>query len=200
MVYNPLSMVIKGHVMNKNLVRIYTDGSRMPKPNVGGLGIYLEYNEDKFYYYGGKIIADSLEMEMLGVINALNILKEKNLLNGETTLIFYTDVASIAHQIKKYKKTKNNNVKIFKNKRNHWENILSLVKDVDINFRWVKGHDKTMGNIIADKLAEKGRKKAILNRSFILEVKEDDNYLEEINIHDKDYEQEIQLLIKEKSL
>lgn len=193
-------MVIKGHVMNKNLVRIYTDGSRMPKPNVGGLGIYFEYNENKFYYYGGKIVADSLEMEMLGVINALNILKEKNLLNGENNIIFYTDVASIAHQIKKYKKTKNNNIKIFKNKRNHWENILSLVKDVNINFRWVKGHDKTVGNIIADKLAEKGRKNAILNKNFILEVKEDNNYLEEINIYDKDYEQEIQFLIKEKSL
>ena len=134
-------------------VTIYTDGACSGNPGPGGYGAILIYNGVEKEISGGMESTTNNQMEMLGVIKSLELLKEK----WKVTL--YSDSAYVINAINNkwiYSWKKNNWIKSDKKKAKNielWEKILELIEKHDITFVKVKGHADNEYNNRCDKLA-----------------------------------------------
>lgn len=144
---------------------IYCDGSCNNKTKMnGGYGIYIRNHHDNTerQFFGGQYInSTSIRQEMRAIIEAM-----KKLETGENTIIF-TDNQFCVNAItkgwlarwerEKYKKTKNADL---------WKQFQIQYRRLGykISFEWIRGHNGTIGNEIADQLAKLGgQRKEIIN-------------------------------------
>lgn len=134
-------------------VTIYTDGACSGNPGPGGYGAILIYNGVEKEISGGMESTTNNQMEMLGVIKSLELLKEK------CKVTLYSDSAYVINAINNkwvYSWKKNNWIKSDKKKAKNielWEKILELIEKHDITFVKVKGHADNEYNNRCDKLA-----------------------------------------------
>ncbi len=134
-------------------VTIYTDGACSGNPGPGGYGAILIYNGVEKEISGGMESTTNNQMEMLGVIESLELLKEK------CKVTLYSDSAYVINAINNkwiYSWKKNNWIKSDKKKAKNielWEKILELIEKHDITFVKVKGHADNEYNNRCDKLA-----------------------------------------------
>ena len=134
-------------------VTIYTDGACSGNPGPGGYGAILIYNGVEKEISGGMESTTNNQMEMLGVIKSLELLKEK------CKVTLYSDSAYVINAINNkwiYSWKKNNWIKSDKKKAKNielWEKILELIEKHDITFVKVKGHAYNEYNNRCDKLA-----------------------------------------------
>ena len=134
-------------------VTIYTDGACSGNPGPGGYGAILIYNGVEKEISGGMESTTNNQMEMLGVIKSLELLKEK------CKVTLYSDSAYVINAINNkwiYSWKKNNWIKSDKKKAKNielWEKILELIEKHDIIFVKVKGHADNEYNNRCDKLA-----------------------------------------------
>lgn len=134
-------------------VTIYTDGACSGNPGPGGYGAILIYNGVEKEISGGMESTTNNQMEMLGVIKSLELLKEK------CKVTLYSDSAYVINAINNkwiYSWKKNNWIKSDKKKAKNielWEKILELIEKHDITFVKVKGHADNDYNNRCDKLA-----------------------------------------------
>lgn len=134
-------------------VTIYTDGACSGNPGPGGYGAILIYNGVEKEISGGMESTTNNQMEMLGVIKSLELLKEK------CKVTLYSDSAYVINAINNkwiYSWKKNNWIKSDKKKAKNielWEKILELIEKHDITFAKVKGHADNEYNNRCDKLA-----------------------------------------------
>ena len=134
-------------------VTIYTDGACSGNPGPGGYGAILIYNGVEKEISGGMDSTTNNQMEMLGVIKSLELLKEK------CKVTLYSDSAYVINAINNkwiYSWKKNNWIKSDKKKAKNielWEKILELIEKHDITFVKVKGHADNEYNNRCDKLA-----------------------------------------------
>ncbi|WGH25814.1 MAG: ribonuclease HI [Candidatus Shikimatogenerans bostrichidophilus] len=143
---------------NKLYINIYTDGSSKGNPGPGGCGIIIISN---FFYkefsYGFRYTTNN-RMELYSIIYAI-----KNINNY---LIFNINLFSDSkyvidninnNRIKKWEKKK------FKNIKNNdlWIKFLKIKQN--INFFWIKGHNKNFYNEKCNILAQKA-----INKNNIL--------------------------------
>ena len=135
----------------KNII-IYTDGSCLNNPGVGGWAALLIYGDKKKEITGGEMDTTNNRMELTAAIEALNSLK-KNL-----PITLYTDSRYLQDGIQKYchNWVKNNwrtaNKKPVKNK-DLWEQIYELNQKYNIEWHWVKAHHIDEYNHRVDHLA-----------------------------------------------
>lgn len=126
-------------------VVIHTDGGcagNQSETNVGGWGALLEYNENVKTLYGGERNTTNNRMEMMAVIEALKILKTKDLY-----LEIYSDSAYLVNCFRErwYDKWRlngwtNASKKPVEN-RDLWEELLPLVESFQkVEFLKIKGH------------------------------------------------------------
>jgi len=153
---------------SKSVLNIYTDGACSGNPGPGGWGAYLEYGEDGSEKITKEIFGYNYEttnnqMEIVAAIEALKILKKP------CTVNLYTDSKYLQLGITKWIHTwrvnnwlKSNN-KPVKNAQ-LWQKLQDEIARHVIIWHWVKGHSNNYGNIIADKLAVKGREIAKTGR------------------------------------
>lgn len=149
--------------MDKNLkkVTIYTDGACSGNPGPGGYGAILIYNGKEKEISGGEENTTNNKMEMLGVIKALELLKEK------CDVEIYSDSAYVVNSINNkwvYSWKKNNWIKSDKSKAKNidlWEKLLELISFHNVKFIKVKGHADNEYNNRCDKLAVKARENVI---------------------------------------
>ncbi len=138
--------------MTDSVIEIYSDGSCIGNPGPGGwAAIILEKNKKK-EIFGGEKITTNNRMELIAVINALNLIKNKSKIS------IYTDSKYIINGItiwmKNWKKNnwKTSNKKIVKNK-DLW-NLLDKICGIhQVNWNWVKGHSGHELNERVDYLA-----------------------------------------------
>ncbi|MBQ9012686.1 MAG: ribonuclease HI [Bacilli bacterium] len=142
---------------NLKKVTIYTDGACSGNPGPGGYGAVLIYNGNEKEISGGEKSTTNNKMEMMGVIKALEMLKEK------CDVEVYSDSAYVVNRINNkwvYSRKKNNWIKSDKSKAKNidlWERLLELIDYHNVKFIKVKGHADNEYNNRCDKLAVKAR-------------------------------------------
>ncbi len=137
---------------------IHTDGGASPNPGVGGYGIVLQRGAKRKELFAGYKLTTNNRMEMMGVIVALRALNEPS------DVILHTDSKYVVDSITKrwvygwmkrgWKKSdgqRPENVDL-------WKQLLPLVKEHKVDFRWVKGHAGNAENERCDALVGEARK------------------------------------------
>ncbi len=132
---------------------IYTDGACKGNPGPGGYGILmlLENSTYKKTFYKGFRHTTNNRMELKAVVEALNKIKKP----GQRVIIV-TDSKYISDAINKGWLDKWI-ARDFKNVKNAdlWRQLARLLQLHQVEFMWVKGHDKHPQNNYVDRLAVK---------------------------------------------
>jgi ribonuclease HI len=134
-------------------VTIYSDGSSLGNPGFGGWGTILKYNNHTKEICGGDRCTTNNQMELMGVIQGLKLLKEP----CEVKLI--SDSKYVVQSINQWLDNwvKNNwktaNKKPVKN-QDLWQQYLKVAKQHKIKATWVKGHNGHIENERCDMLAK----------------------------------------------
>ena len=134
-------------------VTIYTDGACSGNPGPGGWGAILAYNGTEKELSGGAANTTNNRMELLGVITALEALKEP------CTVDLYSDSKYVIDALQKrwvYAWRKNGWRKSDKKPALNidlWERLLPLVERHEMRYHWVKGHAENEKNNRCDDLA-----------------------------------------------
>lgn len=136
-----------------NFYRIYTDGSCTGNPGPGGAAaIILHPDNSESEYMSAEKNSTNNRMELLGPIIGL-----ENCPPGD--VVIYSDskyvVDGMTSWIKKWKKNGwKSSGKPVKN-QDLWIKLDKLVSKMDVEFKWVRGHNGHPMNERADKLANK---------------------------------------------
>ena len=134
------------------MIEIYTDGAYSSSRDQGGWAFVVLQENDKLYSnYSGKKNTTNNRMEIQSVIEALKYIKFKEI--QEITL--YSDsMYVIVTMTKNWKRNKNNDL---------WDIMDTLVKDISIIWKHVKGHSNNEWNNYCDILAVNGSKLNLIN-------------------------------------
>ena len=134
-------------------VTIYTDGACSGNPGPGGWGAILRYGAHEKEISGGDPMTTNNKMELLGVISALELLKER------CQVELYSDSKYVIDGIAKgwargwkargWKKADKSPAK----NPELWDRLLNLLDQHDVSFHWVKGHAENPYNNRCDELA-----------------------------------------------
>ena len=128
-------------MIQKPDIIIHTDGACKGNPGPGGWGAVIEQNGSQIQISGGEPQTTNNRMEMTAVIKALEAIDSsaKILISSDSTYVV------------------NTMTKGWKRKANHdlWEQLDAVVKNRDVSWRWVRGHNGNRGNELADALATK---------------------------------------------
>jgi ribonuclease HI len=139
-------------------VTIYTDGACSGNPGPGGWGAILQYNGKCRELSGGEKDTTNNRMELMGVISALNALKEP------CEVELFTDSQYISNAINQHWlaswkakgwKRKGGELKNI----DLWQELDKLLSQHKVSFNWVRGHADNELNNRCDELAVEQRDK-----------------------------------------
>ena len=147
--------------MNNFDFKVYTDGACLGNPGPGGwASIIIKINTgERKKKTGSEIVTTNNRMELTAVIESL-----KDIPN-DSKIVIYTDSKYVINGIEMWilKWKKNNwlgaNKKSVKNK-DLWLVLDKLVKNIYIEWNWVKGHSGNVINEEVDELAKNEAKKS----------------------------------------
>jgi len=143
---------------------LYTDGSCLKNPGNGGYAFLLMKDGKKLYdKFGSETSTTNNRMELTAVIEGIKkFISYYSILDNPITLNIYSDSQYIC---KAFNENWSDNwvLREFKGIKNPdlWRTLLELliiIKEVEVNFIWVKGHDGNEFNEYVDKLALKAAK------------------------------------------
>ena len=141
------------------VVTIYTDGACSGNPGPGGWGAILSFNGAEKELSGGEAMTTNNRMELMGVIRALEALKEPCIVE------LYSDSKYVIDALEKewvYGWQKNGWRKSDKKPALNvdlWEILLPLIAKHDVRYHWVKGHASNEKNNRCDQMAVEESKK-----------------------------------------
>lgn len=133
-------------------VTIYTDGACSGNPGPGGWGAILMYGEHTLELSGGDAHTTNNRMELLGVITALEKLKEPCRVGLYTDSKYVSDAYNqgwVNSWRKKNWQRKDGPVK----NPDLWQRLVKLTDLHQVKFNWVKGHAENKFNNRCDELA-----------------------------------------------
>ena len=128
-------------------ITLYSDGSSLGNPGPGGYGGILEFKGKRKEYFGAEIHTTNNRMELRGVIEGLNLLKESCVVE------VISDSAYVVKAINKwlegwvrknFKKVTNVDL---------WEAYLEAATLHNVHGTWVRGHNGHPENERCDELA-----------------------------------------------
>ena len=140
-------------------LEIYCDGGcrgNQAEKNVGGWGAYLVWGEHEKELFGGERNTTNNKMELMGAIEGLRAIKNKNV-----PVDVYVDSAYVLNGITQWifgwmKKGWVNSKKEPVANKELWHELLAQKNMFpDITFHKVKGHSTNAGNNKADELANR---------------------------------------------
>jgi ribonuclease HI len=140
-------------------VTIYTDGACSGNPGPGGWGAILAWNGVEKELSGGEANTTNNRMELLGVITALEALREPCVVE------LYSDSKYVIDALEKrwvYGWQARGWVKSDKKpalNADLWQRLLPLVEKHEMHYHWVKGHADNEKNNRCDKMAVAESKK-----------------------------------------
>ena len=147
-------------------MNIYTDGSCLGNPGIGGWGFIIVCADGNIYKWGNsEKQTTNNEMEMTAVIKCIEFCKLKKI---ENDLIIHTDSnyvkMGITKWIQSWKKNdwKNSKKEIVKNIE-LWKILDSLIEEYpySIEFKHVKAHSTNIMNNKVDELANAAAKSTV---------------------------------------
>ena len=149
-------------------VTIYTDGACSGNPGPGGWGAILSFNGIEKELSGGEAQTTNNRMELMGVIRALEALKEPCIVE------LYSDSKYVIDALEKgwvYGWQKNGWRRADKKPALNvdlWEILLPLVAKHDVRYHWVKGHAANEKNNRCDQMAVEESRKHAQKACFLL--------------------------------
>lgn len=164
---------------DKNKLVIYTDASTFldKKNNINdsGCGIVIKQDisdhimfEVNRKFKPSKNFFDPNVSEGSAILEALNFIKDNGIVDSKTFLEIRSDSIS--------------NIRKLNDLENHYKISKAIVefckehlKDIDIEFKWVKGHSTYKYNVLADDLASS----SLFNTNFDLKIKENTKAIED---------------------
>jgi ribonuclease HI len=166
-------------MFRKNTIYIYADGSSLPKPRRGGIGIryvYLDESENEVRIdldETGNESGTNNQMELKAVIIGIKKLYQQNIpikynhIEVRTDSKYVTDNKNNAIYYWSKNKWKNRNGRPVENSL-LWKELIRQIGKINckIEFVWVKGHFKDIDNKAADILA-KDSAKSILDSPIV---------------------------------
>ncbi len=139
---------------NDNII-IHTDGSSLGNPGKSGWAAVLNWRGKTKEISGGYRLSTNNRMELMAVLFALKSLK-----NNKHKIILHTDSNLIVDTVNKgwmkswrqggWKKAKNKPVKNL----DLIKELDALLKEYDVDFRWIKAHAGHTENERCDELAK----------------------------------------------
>lgn len=138
-------------------VEIFTDGACSGNPGPGGYGAILRFGAHEKELSGGEAATTNNRMELMGVISALEALKEP------CAVTLTTDSRYVVDSITKrwvYSWRSNGWIKSDKKRALNvdlWERLLPLLETHSVELVWVKGHVGHPENERCDALAVERR-------------------------------------------
>lgn len=140
-------------------VTVFTDGACSGNPGPGGWAAILRYGSAEKVLSGGAADTTNNRMELLGVISALEALKEP------CRVELYSDSKYVIDALQKrwvWGWKQRGWIKSDKKpalNRDLWERLLPLVEKHEMVYHWIKGHAETEENNRCDQLAVAESKK-----------------------------------------
>jgi ribonuclease HI len=134
-------------------IEIFTDGACSGNPGPGGYGVIMRYEKREKELSGGYAETTNNRMELLGVIVALEMLKEP------CDVTVTTDSQYVVNGMEKGWAKKWKAMGWMRNRKEKalnpdlWERLLEAVKWHKVRFVWIRGHDGHAENERCDKLA-----------------------------------------------
>jgi len=142
-------------------VTIYTDGGARYNPGPGGYGAVLIYDGEQKELSGGYKLTTNNRMELMACIVALRELEYR-----DKPVTLYSDSSYVVNGIAKgWAKNWRKKGWIKSDKKlainpDLWAELLDLVEDLNITFKWVKGHAGNPMNERCDELAVASARKS----------------------------------------
>jgi ribonuclease HI len=140
-------------MLDDSKVIIYTDGAAINNPGSGGYGVVLLHKKKRKELSGGFRLTTNNRMELLACIAGLKELKFR------CSVILLSDSKYVVDGITKgwaqrwkakgWMRTKEKKAENF----DLWSELLDILDQHDIEFRWVKGHSGNPDNERCDQLA-----------------------------------------------
>ena len=140
-------------------VTIYTDGACSGNPGPGGWGSILVYKGREKILSGGEAHTTNNRMELMGVISALDALKEPCRVTLCSDSKYVIDALSKGWAVSWQKKGWIKSDKKPALNSDLWEILLELTGRHEMDYIWVKGHAQNEYNNRCDALAVAEREK-----------------------------------------
>ena len=138
-------------------VTIYTDGACSGNPGPGGWGAILKYKEVVREMSGGEKETTNNRMELMGVISALQALKEPCIVELWSDSKYVIDALDKGWAVGWRKKGWIKSDKKPALNVDLWEVLLELTERHEMHYHWVKGHADNPYNNRCDQLAVAAR-------------------------------------------
>ena len=141
-------------IEREDAVQIYTDGGALNNPGPGGYGVVQIYAGERKELTGGYRLTTNNRMELMGCIMALRQLEYT-----DRPIALHSDSSYVVNGISKgWAKNWRKNGWIKSDRkpalnRDLWSELLDLIENLDIVFKWVKGHAGNPFNERCDALA-----------------------------------------------
>ena len=147
---------------NNNQVAIYTDGACSGNPGPGGYGVILVSGNYRKELSENFVLTTNNRMEIFAAIAGLQALKKK------CKVVIYSDSKYLVNSmelgwVKRWEVNgwKRGRAKTVPNS-DLWKILLSLCKEHEVKFNWIKGHSGHPENERCDELARKAIVKAVI--------------------------------------
>lgn len=149
--------------VKEGVITIFTDGSSLDNPGPGGYGVVCISDNGRKELSGGFNLTTNNRMELMACIVALRELKPED---RKQPIVLYSDSNYVVSGIMKgwAKNWRANNWIKASDKKpalnpDLWGKLLDLTEELNITFRWVKGHAGHEENERCDKLANSAARK-----------------------------------------
>ena len=133
-------------------VTIYTDGACSGNPGPGGWAAILIYGERKRELSGGEASTTNNRMELMGVIKALELLKEPCEVSLFTDSKYISDALTKGWIQSWEKMGWKRKEGVLKNP-DLWQSIWGYMETHNLHVSWVRGHADNVFNNRCDELA-----------------------------------------------
>ena len=140
-------------------VTIYTDGACSGNPGPGGWGAVLMFNGTIKEISGGEAHTTNNRMEILGVIRALELLRERCRVRVHSDSAYVINCFKQQWYVNWQRNGWRNSAKQPVENRDLWERLIGLTRAHDVEWIKVKGHSDDKWNNRCDELARAEAKK-----------------------------------------
>lgn len=156
---------------------MFTDGASSGNPGPGGYGVVLKHNNIRKELSAGFRKTTNNRMELMAVIKGLSALKSK------CRVIIHSDSKYIVDAFQQgwiFKWAERGWMRDKRHKVENpdlWKKLFALVKEHEVEFNWVKGHNGHIENERCDILAVKASQSKNLQVDEYYESIKDENSL-----------------------